>query len=65
MPRLLAIVIIITSYYFLSSHLAYFIRICVIIVHHISLQDWESMSGSLCSAFDDPVPGVKQISKNI
>ena len=45
---LLAIVIIITSCYFLSSHLAYFIRICVIIVHHISLQDWESMSGSLC-----------------
>ena len=51
MPRLLAIVIITTSYYFLSSRLAYFI--CI----------WESVSGSVCSAFDDPVPGVKQISK--
>ena len=59
MQRLFAIIIIITSYYFLSSHLPYFTLICMLIVHYLSLQVWESMCGSVCSVFDDPVPGVQ------
>lgn len=59
MQRLFAIIIIFTSYSFLSSHLPYFTFICMLIVHYLSLQVWESKSGSVCSIFDDPVPGVQ------